>query len=138
MKYTQKYKFPQWDPADKILLSDFNNFAAGVESALSKIVKIHNARIFMTWQYGTGGESLSVPYEFVPWMTLICGNQQWLLAGNKTIDPLAGSKEALAANIHFAWRADDLLIRHRGTGALPYFSDSSQLYYILGITPWEV
>lgn len=138
MTKTAKYKFPQWDPDDKILRTDFNQFAAGVETALTQIIKTHNARIAISHWNGTGGSELSLPYSFIPKMALICGNNQWLLAGSTTNDPLAGSSNALAGQIYFSWRSTDLWVRHRGTGALPCFSDTGKIYYFFAIAPWEI
>lgn len=138
MKQTSKYHFPQWDPEDKILRTDFNQFAGGVEEALKQIIKTHNARIFLSQRLGNAESELSIPYSFIPWMVLACGNKQWFLVGHKSNYPLAGSPDVLSSSIEVAWRSQDLLIRHRGSGPLPWFSDTSQYYYFLGIVPWEI
>ena len=138
MKQTPKYHFPQWDPEDKILRTDFNQFAGGEEDALKQIIKTHNTRIFLITKQGNAESELSVPYSFIPWLTLICGNNQWLLGCHKSNYPLAGSTDALNSGIEFSWRSQELLIRHRGSGVIPWFADTSKYYSILGIVPWEI
>ncbi len=70
LNYTENYQLNQWEPADRVLRTDFNEDNQKIEEALNAIPKIATGSYI-----GTGSYSIEAPssliFDFKPTMVLI-------------------------------------------------------------------
>ena len=80
MNYTQNYHLPQWEKTDRVLMEDFNDAMAGIESGITeaKTAAGHAQNTaeqipFVIGSYYGNGKTLDVDMGFRPRFVIISG-----------------------------------------------------------------
>ncbi|MCI8658616.1 MAG: hypothetical protein HFF72_14565 [Oscillospiraceae bacterium] len=83
MNYTENYHLPQWEETDRIMMEDFNQMCADIDSSIRQAQTKAETLPYVVGSYtGNGEADRDFHLGFQPRFLLICGNAQNTFSGN--------------------------------------------------------
>ena len=133
MNYTQHYQLPQWVETDRIMMDDFNDMTAKLDSGLAAAAQ-GNCRIVTGSYTGTGEYGSAHPntltFDGLPLVLMVNGGWQFTALRGSAGTPSMGANNDVS-HVTFSWEGNS--VSWHSTGASQQLNEVNENYAYIAL-----